>query len=145
MKRVIIVDDEIEFANNLAKLLIQQTPQLAVTVADSAEEAMKKFEELPADILITDLKLPKMNGLELSQAVSARWPNTAIIVMTAYGTEDVIKSAFIVGALFYIEKPFKIEKLSNMIRMADLKKQGKAVMNKDTSGRLQVNKQQGII
>jgi DNA-binding NtrC family response regulator len=49
-------------------------------------------------------------------------------MMTAYGTEEIIKAAFTTGALFYIEKPFKIENLANMIKMAGLKKVQKPVL-----------------
>lgn len=145
MKRLMIVDDEIDFLNTLTKLLVQRDSQLAVTVAFSAEDAIKKLEVMPADILITDLKLPRMNGLELSEVVRTRWPQTAIIIMTAYGTDDVIKSAFTSGAMFYIEKPFKIENLHNMIRMSDMKKHDKTGINKGNPVQTPLGKQQGMV
>lgn len=132
MKSVIIVDDQINFAIDIAKLLQEGNEQLRVTGVKSAEEAIKQMENSPVDIVVTDIKLPNMSGLNFAQAIRIKWPSTAIIIMTAYGAEDVIKSAFNAGALFYIEKPFKIEKLANMVKMASLKKQGKtgAVENK---------------
>lgn len=142
MKSVIIVDDEISFARDIAKLLQEGNDQLRVIAVKSAEEAIKQMESSPVDIVVTDIKLPNMSGIDFAQAIKARWLNTAIIIMTAYGAEDVIKSAFNAGALFYIEKPFKIEKLGNMVKMASLKKQEKTVAVKNETAKTGIEKHQ---
>ncbi len=141
MKSVIIVDDQINFAIDIAKLLQEGNDQLRVTGVKSAEEAIKQLENSPVDIVVTDIKLPNMSGLNFAQTISIKWPNTAIIIMTAYGAEDVIKSAFNAGALFYIEKPFKIEKLANMVKMASLKKQEKTGAVKNKTAEIGLGKQ----
>jgi two-component system NtrC family response regulator len=128
MKRVIIVDDEIQFAANVAKVLQTTNDQLSVIAVQSSEDALKELENSPVDIVVTDIKLPVMSGLKLAEVIRNRWPEIAIIMMTAYGTEEIIKAAFTTGALFYIEKPFKIENLANMIKMAGLKKVQKPVL-----------------
>ncbi|MCL4467789.1 MAG: response regulator [Deltaproteobacteria bacterium] len=122
MKKVIIVDDEVQFASNVARTLQGMDNQLQVTAVKSSEDALKELENSPVNIVITDMKLPAMSGIKLAEVIKNRWPDVAIIMMTAYGTEDVIKMAFTSGAMFYIEKPFKIENLANMIKMAGFKK-----------------------
>ncbi len=132
MKKVIIVDDEIQFASNVAQVLQTTNDQLRVTAFKSSEDALKELESSPVDIVVTDIKLPVMSGLNLAGIIRNRWPEIAIIMMTAYGTEEIIKTAFSTGALFYIEKPFKIENLANMIKMAGLKKIQKPVPKQTT-------------
>ncbi|MCL4557373.1 MAG: response regulator [Deltaproteobacteria bacterium] len=141
MKKVMIVDDEIGFAGDIARLLQAGNDQLSVSAVGSGGEAIQQMTALPADVIVTDIKLPDMSGLDLAGLVKERWPATAIIVMTAYGAEDVIKSAFAAGAMFYIEKPFNAENLGSMIKMAGLKKQSRTSVGKDNVVDLQAHKQ----
>ncbi len=141
MKKVIIVDDEIGFAKDTARLLQIGNDQLSVSAVSSAEEAMRQMAEAPADVIIVDVKLSDMNGLTLMGLIRENWPSTAIIAMTAYGAEDVIKRAFSAGAMFYIEKPFKAENLGSMIRMVELKKQSKTSAGKGNVINLRIPKQ----
>ncbi len=129
MTKIIIVDDEVHLAAEVARALHENNSQYDVMIAQNAEDALKQMESSPSDVVVTDIKLPRMSGIEFSEIVKAKWPNTAIIVMTAYGTQDVIKSAFKAGALFYIEKPFKVENLGNMIKMAGMKRANGAEIN----------------
>lgn len=145
MKRIIIVDDDMNFASSIAESLVEHDSQLSITVADSAEEAVRQMENLPVSVMVTDIKLPNKDGLSLAGTVKDRWPDTVIIIMSAYGAEDVIKSAFTAGAMFYIEKPFNAENLGNMIKMAGLKRHAKPVMNGDNVVKLQVHKQPGTL
>jgi|YelNatPaOPRAMG01_1025707.scaffolds.fasta_scaffold39618_2 DNA-binding NtrC family response regulator len=121
MKKVLIVDDEIQFAENVAKLLEETNEQLTTKAVTSSEEALRELENEHADIVVTDIKLPVMDGIKLAEVIKNKWPHIPVIMMTAYGADEVVKSAFKIGALFYIEKPFKIEHLNNMIMMASLK------------------------
>lgn len=121
MKNVLIVDDEIQFAQHVAKTLQDMDEQLNVKAVKDGKEALKELESRHIDIVVTDVRLPIMDGIELAEAIKAQWPNISIIMMTAYGTDETVKIAFNTGALFYIEKPFKIESLNNMIKIAALK------------------------
>ncbi|MGB9736584.1 MAG: response regulator [bacterium] len=121
MKNVMIVDDEIQFAEHVARTLQEMDEQLSVIAVKSGEEALKELENRHIDIVITDVKLPVMDGVKLAEIIKSKWPNVSIIMMTAYGTDETVKLAFHTGALFYIEKPFKIESLNNMIRIAGLR------------------------
>ncbi len=128
MKKVIIVDDEIYFAANVAKALQQMSGDLQVMAVKNNEDALKELENSHVDIVVADIKLPAMSGVKLAETIKTRWPDVAVIMMTAAGTEEIVKLAFNTGALFYIEKPFRIENLGNMIAMAGLKKIKKTVL-----------------
>ena len=132
MKKVIIVDDEVQFAANVARTLQGMDDKLMVTSVRSSEDALIELGNSHVDVVITDIKLPAMSGIKLAEIIKNSWPDVAIIMMTAYGTEDVIKMAFTSGAMFYIEKPFKIENLANMIKMAGLKKAKPTVLKQTT-------------
>ncbi len=118
MTKVMVVDDEIYFATNIAKLLRANDEGMDVLAVYSAGEALKLLENTFYDIIVTDVRMPKMSGIEFIGAIKQKRPETAIIVMTAYGAQDVMENAFHTGTLFYIEKPFRIEKLEALIATA---------------------------
>ena len=118
MTKVMVVDDEIYFATNIAKLLRVNDEGMDVLAVYSAVEALKLLDNMFYDIIVTDVHMPKMSGIEFIEAIKQKWPETAIIVMTAYGAQDVMENAFNTGTLFYIEKPFRIEKLETLIAIA---------------------------
>ncbi|MCL4557295.1 MAG: response regulator [Deltaproteobacteria bacterium] len=122
MTRVMIVDDEVNFAQNTARLLHENDGDMEVFPVFSAEEALERLEASPVDIIVTDIRLPLMNGITFMEIVKNRWPRTALIVMTAFGAKEVIVESLSLGSLFYIEKPFRIEKLENVIKMTRMKK-----------------------
>lgn len=128
MKKVIIVDDELYFAKNVANALQQMNAEWQVMAVKDNDDVLRELESSHVDIVVTDIKLPSMNGVKLAETIKARWPDVALIMMTASGTEEIVKLAFNTGALFYIEKPFRIENLGNMIAMAGLKKIKKTVI-----------------
>lgn len=121
MPKIMIVDDEIYFATNIAKLLRANDEAMDVLAVYSPFEALQQLDNTVYDIIVTDVRMPKMSGIEFIKAVKKKKPETSIIVMTAYGAQDVMENAFNTGTLFYIEKPFRIEKLEALISMANRK------------------------
>ncbi len=113
-----IVDDEIYFATNTADLLRADNPDLDVMAVYNPVEALKQLEQATYDIIVTDVRMPKMSGIEFIQTIKQQWPQTAVIVMTAYGAQQTMEKAFQIGTLFYIEKPFRIEKLEALLAIA---------------------------
>ncbi|MCL4477673.1 MAG: response regulator [Deltaproteobacteria bacterium] len=118
MTKILIIDDEVYFANNISKLLNANDRSLEVFAVYSAEEAVEQLEKAQFDIVVTDIKMPKMDGISLVEIIKKKYPQTVVIVMTAYGSKEVMESAFNIGSLLYIEKPFKVEKLENLITLA---------------------------
>ncbi len=108
--RVFIVDDELSMAEMLADGLTDRGYD-AVAIGSSAEAAQRIVED-PPDALVTDLRMPKVDGLELLAASRAQVPDLPVIVMTAYGAIDSAIESIRQGASHYLTKPFKLEELA---------------------------------
>ena len=101
--RVLICEDE----GRLRELLADQMPRMgfeAVPVR-TGEQAIKQMEEEPCDILLLDLNLPVMTGLEVLEKVNTRWPKTSVIIMTGFGDLDAAKTAIRYGVIEFLSKP----------------------------------------
>ncbi len=118
--RVLVVDDNRDLADGIAMLLSEAS--FTVSVAYSARSAIKELERASFDLLLTDVRMPKMDGMELLQVVKERWPRTTVIVITAHGSIDAAVDAMKRGAADYVTKPFDnhdlIESVSRNIRAA---------------------------
>ncbi|MBI1319973.1 MAG: response regulator [Candidatus Hydrogenedens sp.] len=89
-----------------------------VRAAASGEEALALLDEAPSDLLLSDLKMPGMDGLALLRAARARRPETEVILMTAHGTIRTAVQAMREGAIDYLEKPFDKDALLHVITRA---------------------------
>lgn len=115
VKKVLIVDDEEILTWIMSKTLSKDRKRYEVLVANDCTKALEIMERAPIDLVITDIRMPGMSGLELLEEIRAKHPDTKVIVMTAYGNPEVQKEANERGCLHYLEKPFKIEDLRNLI------------------------------
>src|SRR5689334_22396654 len=84
---------------------------LEVRTASTTNEALEVLEQSPIDIVVTDLRVPQLGGLELLKRTSLLQPNTAVMVLTQYGTIETAVEATRLGAQDYVTKPFHIEEL----------------------------------
>ena len=116
MKRVLIVDDELSMREMLAILLKKEG--LDVRTAASRAEAARTLGEGPVDLVLTDVKLPDGDGLEILRQVKAAAPATSVVVMTAFGTTEMAVGARKLGAEAYILKPFDVDELRIVVRDA---------------------------
>jgi len=114
-KNILIVDDEESVAFFLSENLSALTPNYSVKTAYSGEEALGKVAVEAFDLVVTDLRMPGLNGLELIQQVRALQPKTQAILITAYGNDDIQNTAHHLGACCYITKPFKMEQFTHMV------------------------------
>ncbi len=113
MPTLLIVDDEAKMRRLLELQLTQAG--FAVVSADSAEEGLARLREQPVDLVVTDLRLPGMDGLALLQAVKREFPGLPVVVMTAHGTVETAVEAMKAGAGDYVLKPFPLEELRLVI------------------------------
>ncbi len=111
-----MVDDEAMMRNLLTKILTRDGYQ--VCVAENGEVAVQVLEDNEIDLIISDLKMPRMNGFELLKIVKQKHPNTVLIMMTAFGDTYTIKDALLLGADEYITKPFKSFEISLVVERA---------------------------
>jgi DNA-binding NtrC family response regulator len=108
--RVLIVDDEANARTALAELL-RDEGYVTETAADGFK-ALPKVEEFAPDVVVTDLKMPGMDGLELMRKVRERDPDIVLIMMTAFGAVDSAVRAMRDGAADYITKPVSVDELA---------------------------------
>lgn len=114
--KILIADDEVNMVWALKKVLIKEG--FEVLSAENGEEALKIFRREESDLVILDLKMPKINGIEVLRNIKDTNPKIPVIMITAHGSTDVAVEAMKLGALDYISKPFDIEELRVIIRKA---------------------------
>lgn len=107
VRQCLIVDDEPRLRTLLARLL--RGEGFACREASSGAEALVAMEEDPAPLVISDVRMPVMDGITLLRKVLERWPGTAVIVMTANAAVEGAVECLSIGALDYIAKPFQLE------------------------------------
>ena len=117
LRRVLIADDE-ESIRHVLTVLLQERGYEVRAVADG-EEALRELSTRDYDALVTDVRMPKMNGLELVRAAQAASPETTIIVMSAYGSHDLAIDAMKAGAYDYLGKPFRPDEVLLVLRKAE--------------------------
>ncbi|MEA1962307.1 MAG: response regulator [Bacillota bacterium] len=112
-ENILIVDDQKGVRRLLEELFKREGWD--VRTATDGKEAIDRVDEAIPDIILMDVKMPKMNGLEASQIILERFGNIPIIMMTAYGEIDVVKKAMDAGVKKCITKPFDIMVLRDMV------------------------------
>jgi two-component system NtrC family response regulator len=109
MDTILVVDDEVNYLTVMEALLGDAGYE--VLTAPSALEALKIAGASDLDLILTDMKMPKMSGIELLDEVRRLYPDLPVIIMTAYGTVEKAVTAMRKGAFDYILKPFKNEEI----------------------------------
>ena len=100
----------------LKKVLVKEG--FEVISAENGEEALEIFKREEPDLVILDLKMPKIDGMEVLRSIKETNPKTPVIMIPAHGSTDLAVEAMKIGALDYISKPFDIEELRVIIRKA---------------------------
>jgi two-component system, NtrC family, response regulator HydG len=114
--RVLVVDDKAEMAEMIADDLCDRGYEgLAVS---SGQEALHVLRTARVDALVTDLRMPEIDGLDLLRASLELDPSRPVILMTAYGTLDTAMEATGKGAFHYLTKPFRLEALVRVLAEA---------------------------
>jgi DNA-binding NtrC family response regulator len=116
MKKILVIDDEPIVRKSCEKTL---TPEgFDVTLAASGKEGLDFLEKETFDIILLDLKMPDMDGIEILKKVKERWPSTLVIMITGYSTVETAVQALRLGAFNHIEKPFTPSTLIAAVREA---------------------------
>jgi len=114
--KIMVVDDEKQICQNVEKILSKNDYE--IIHATSAKEAMEKMAKDSFALLISDIVMPEMNGLEFLKLVKKEWPLTKAVMMTAYASTDTAVKAIRLGALDYISKPFTPDELRSTVELA---------------------------
>jgi DNA-binding NtrC family response regulator len=114
--KILVVDDEVAIQRALTKFLLTQGYE--VDGANDGAEAIEMAKDKIYDLVISDLKMPNMSGIELIQQVKKISPDTTFIIMTAFGTIDSAVAAIKTGAFHYVTKPFELDDIAMLIEKA---------------------------
>jgi len=112
--RILVVDDEFSIRISLGDLLRRDGYQ--VEVAESAESALEMLKAQSFDLLMVDVKMPGMDGLEMLERVKEDDPDTTVVMMTAYGSIDSAVQAMKLSAIDYVVKPFDPLKIGTLVK-----------------------------
>ena len=118
--KVLLVDDEIEFVETLLKRLKKRG--LDVTTAGNGEEALSRLELNPADVVVLDVKMPGMDGIDVLREIKSRCPLVEVIMLTGHANVEVAIQGMELGAFDYLMKPMDIDELLYKIQDAHQKK-----------------------
>ncbi|MFZ4397390.1 MAG: sigma-54-dependent transcriptional regulator [Kiritimatiellia bacterium] len=124
MAKILIVDDEPKVLK-LLETLLRVDGQDPVTANDGSA-ALKLLSEQSFDLMISDIRMTPMDGMELFRNVHDQWPHLPVILLTAYGTIDTAQSAMQNGVFDYLTKPFKVDELIRTVKLALSESQKKA-------------------
>jgi two-component system response regulator AtoC len=106
---VLLVDDDVALRKVLGALLSQAN--IAVTEAGNGAEALEKLSKTLVDVVVTDLKMPGVDGMQLLEQVTAKWPDVPVIMISAHGTVPLAVEAIKKGASDFVLKPFDRDEL----------------------------------
>jgi DNA-binding NarL/FixJ family response regulator len=101
---ILLVEDHKVFAKALLRVLSSNKDLDVVAVADSAEQALEKLPELKVDLVLADISLPKMSGIDLVQTLHNRYPELPCVVLSGHNTQHYVRTALNAGARGYMVK-----------------------------------------
>jgi len=133
-KNVMVVDDDQEMLLSLKDGLEIYDETLSVLMAGDGVVALEKLKENSISLVISDLKMPRMDGVSLMTRMHQLYPDIPVIVITGYGTPETAHLARKVGAEAYVEKPFMIKELAGQIVAALKKTSDGGTLNNVSSG-----------
>ncbi|NTV13318.1 MAG: response regulator [Desulfobulbaceae bacterium] len=115
VKKILAVDDEADILWSLQEFLVNKDLQAQVFTAASGEEGLDVLARERIDLVITDIKMPGMSGLDLLVEIKNRFPYVSVIVMTAFPSSEYKRESLLKGGMYFIEKPFDIEMLRQQV------------------------------
>lgn len=118
--KVLMVDDEEDFVTTLAERMKMR--DLSPDLALSGEQALQRVQEDVPDVMVLDLKMPGIDGMEVLRRVRQAYPQVQVVVLTGHGSEKDEAEAKRLGAYAYLQKPVDMERLVKTLRQAYKKK-----------------------
>ena len=127
MSRILFVDDDVSMQAAVSKVILSLGHE--IDVASDGIEGLSKFEENNYDIVVTDIRMPKLDGKDFLKKVKNLDKNAVIVVLTAYGSVTSAVELLKLGAYDYLEKPINFEELEMALNRALEKKQIESQLN----------------
>jgi len=113
--KILLVDDESLVRTSMARMIAQLTPNHSIFEAEDGEDALHRLEAEPVDLVVTDIRMPAVNGLELSKEVRDRWPETIVVMLTGHADFQYAQEAIRYNVKEYLLKPVSIDHLKRVI------------------------------
>jgi two-component system response regulator AtoC len=113
-KQILVADDDPSIRSLLNDLLTSEA--FTVSEASTGLEVVEKAKEAPPDLVIMDIRMPELDGIEALSRLKAAAPQTAVLVMTAFGSSNAAIRAMELGAFDYITKPFELDKITHIVK-----------------------------
>lgn len=117
-KSILIVDDEDDLTWSISRSLRKHEGLFDVSCVNSGEGALTVLRGRRIDLVISDIRMPHVDGLALIKYIRADYPKCQIIIMTAYGASQIQDEVNALGTVYFIEKPFEIRDLRKLIYKA---------------------------
>jgi len=114
--KILIIDNELVALKNLKQVM--KNEGYAVTGTQSGQKALKYLEEQHFDVVLTDLRLEKIDGMQILEKCRSHYPDTEVILITGYATLESAVEAMKQGAFYYIGKPFRLDDVRKVVREA---------------------------
>ena len=123
--KILVVDDSPQISKALSDLL--SASGYSVRTAPSAERALQILESATFDLIITDLKMTGMTGIELAKQVLQKTPGLPVVILTGFGDMDSVVNALRLGVADYLKKPFSIDEVTSVVEREIAKSKGRQV------------------
>ena len=117
-KRILIIDDEVNVLFVMHDALARLGDEVEIVTAQGGHEAMRKAIAAPFDLIITDLRMPDLDGVELTRAIKTLNPDTVVIWMTAYGYHEVSDTAARLMVYRCLDKPVEVAEIRRIVQEA---------------------------
>ena len=104
MPKVLIVDPNDPFRQTLKSLLVSQFPAMVVEEAVDAEEALQKINDFIPNLILTDTRLPDLSGLDLTKKIKESYPDSIVVILTSFDSEEYRKAALKHGSNYFVSK-----------------------------------------
>ena len=114
MKKILVIDDEAIVRTSCERTLIPEGYDVRLAV--SGKEGIACMEKEPFSLVLLDLKMPDMDGIEVLGTINRTWPDTKVVMITGYSTVDTAVQALRLGAYNFIEKPFTPDTLLGAVQ-----------------------------
>jgi CheY-like chemotaxis protein len=124
--KILIVDDEKHLVTSLQETLRLEVPGCDVDAAYSGEEALSRLAQSAYDLILADLRMPGFDGLDLVKGIRYLNPHVPIILMTGYGSQAIREEAAQLGVDHYVDKPFDVGKLLQVVYQLLSERKGQA-------------------
>jgi DNA-binding NarL/FixJ family response regulator len=109
--RILVVDDHPSLREEICQLIDAESGMTVVGKADSAEDAIEKAERLAPDLILMDVILPRMNGVDAVRAIIEKLPETRVVMLSNYSDPGLVRASFNAGARGYVRKDQAYEEL----------------------------------